>query len=143
MMSYEESFFSLWNRIEGLEIPEPVDHTICAFALSFQRWIDVLFKMLENPTLVGINQEKILLTDKYFDWERLVPQSHRQRLGTHGHTCVYQVYKSAYEQLRVVEISMTPPLLFLPQIPIMQPNPPQPPNFLGLVLGEDSNTDDE
>ena len=128
-MNFEESFYSVWNQIEGLEIAEPADHTICVYAASFQRWVDELAKMMEKPTVVFINQTKIMLSDKYFDWERLVPQSHRQRLGVHGHTCIYQVYKKAYEQLRVIELSLTPPQLCIP-------SKPEPYNVNAIALGE-------
>lgn len=132
-MNFEESFYYNWNRIEGLEIPEPADHTICVYALSFQKWIEELSKMMEDSTAIGVNQAKILLTDKYFDWERLVPKSHRQRLGIHGHTCIYQVFNKAYENLRIVELALTPPQINFPppEIP-----PAKPPVIGGLFIGE-------
>lgn len=132
-MNFDETFLNAWNSIEGLEIPEESDHTICVYALSFQKWIDELAKMLENLNEVAVNQAKILLTDKYFDWERIVPQSHRQRLGVHGHTCIYQVFKKAYENLRVVELSLTPPPIYNSPQPLPQPKQPM---IGGLFIGE-------
>ena len=136
-MNFEESFYYHWNRIERFEIPEPLDHTICVYALSFQKWVEELGKMMENPTEIVVNQVKILLTDKYFDWERLVPQSHRQHQGAHGHTCIYQVFKKGYENLRIVELSLTPPLISYPP-PVI---PPPKPIIGGLFIGEGSNNE--
>ena len=132
-MNYEDRFLSIWNSIGKLEIPEPEEDTICIYALRFQEWVERLLRVLENPEVVLINQAKVLLTDKFFDWQRFVPQSHRQRLGIHGHTCVFQVFEAAYEKLRFVELNLTPPMLFLPQPP---PAPPRPHNIGGIVFGE-------
>ena len=139
-MDFDERFLSNWNRIQDLEFPEESEDTACIYALKFQDWTDELLLFLKNPDLISINQAKILLADKYFEWKRFVPQSHRLRLGIHGHTCIYQILENAYEKLQIVELSLTKPMLFIPLPPI---KPQEPPNFLGLVFGEDSNTDDE
>jgi len=142
-MNFEEAFYSIWNSVNGLEIPEPTDNTICVYALCFQKWIDQLASEMENPNAVLINQTKILLTDRFFDWERAVPLSHRQRQGIHGHTCIYQVFKKAYEHLRIIELTLTPPPLYLP------PQPPPPlrklklPNIAGLFIGENAESEDD
>jgi len=138
-MNYEDRFLSIWNSIRELKIPEPPDDTICMYALRFQEWVNRLLKVLENPDAVSINQAKILLTDKFFDWRRIVPQSHRHRLGLHGHTCVFQVFETAYEKLRFVELGITPPMVFIPK----QPPPSRPPiNLNGIVLAEELDNDE-
>ena len=138
MTNFDDRFFSIWNGIPGLEIPESNDdETICVYALGFLNWTENLMKSFEKPDIIRINQAKILLMDKFFDWQRFVPQSHRQRLGVHGHTCIFQILEKAYERLRIMELSLTPPIYFLPE------NPIKPPNFLGLVLGEDTDIDNE
>ncbi|MHA1290258.1 MAG: hypothetical protein ACTSPB_22985, partial [Candidatus Thorarchaeota archaeon] len=118
------------------------DHhdTICIYALRFQQWIDQLMKVLDEPDVVIINQAKILLLDKFFEWRRWVPLEHRQRMGIHGHTCVFQVFECAYEKLRFVEMNLTPPMLFIPQAITPRENPP---NIAGLFLGEGLDADDE
>lgn len=139
-MNFDERFLSNWNRIQDLEIPEEPEDTICIYALKFQDWTSGLLKVLKNPDPISINQTKILLSDKYFEWKRFVPQSHRQRLGIHGHTCIYQIYENAYEKLQIVELSLTPPKIYIPVIP---PPQPKPPNIAGLFIGEGSDLDDE
>lgn len=132
-MNYEDRFLSIWNSIGKLEIPEPEEDTICIYALRFQEWVDRLLIGLENPKVVLINQWKILLTDKFFEWQRWVPQAHRQRMGIHGHTCVFQVFEAAYEKLRFVELNLNPPLFVEPP---SLPAPPKPHNISGITLGE-------
>ena len=139
-MDFDERFLSNWNRIQDLEIPEESEDTICIYALKYQDWTKELLKVLDEPEIVSINQSKILLTDKYFEWKRIVPQSHRQRLGIHGHTCIYQIFEYAFEKLQIVELSLTPPMIF---IPVIHPPQPKPPNIAGLFIGEGSDLDDE
>jgi len=136
-MEFDERFLSNWNRIQDLEIQEESVDTVCIYALKFQGWTQELMKVLDQPDLIRINQSKILLTDKYFEWKRIVPQAHRQHLGIHGHTCIYQILEYAYEKLQIVELSLTPPMLFLPQNPI-----PQPRNIAGLFIGEGLDEND-
>lgn len=138
-MNFEDRFLSLWNSIGDLEFPEEPEDTICIFALRFQAWVDKLFASINQSNIVSVNQAKILLTDKFFDWQRFVPQAHRQRMGIHGHTCVFQVFEIAYEKLRFVELGLTPPMIFIPQPP---PPPPKEPPIVGkLFLGDDLDND--
>lgn len=137
-MNYEDRFLKIWNSIGKLEIPEQPEYTICIYALRFQEWVDQLMPALDKLDVISINQTKILLADKFFDWQRFVPQSHRHRLGIHGHTCVFQVFERAYEKLRFVELGLTPPMVFLPSEP-----PPKPsPNLGGIFLAEGLDNDE-
>lgn len=138
-MNYEDRFLSIWNSIGKLEIPEKQEYTICLYALRFQSWVDDLLEVLKDRDIVRINQVKILLTDRFFEWQRWVPQAHRQRMGIHGHTCVFQVFETAYEKLRFVELGITPPMVFIPK----QPPPSRPPiNLNGIVLAEGLDNDE-
>ena len=139
-MSYEERFLSIWNSFGELKIPEKQEYTICMYALRFQGWVEELLGVLKDRNIVRINQLKISLTDRFFEWQRWVPQAHRQRMGIHGHTCVFQVFESAYEKLRFVELDLKPPMVYIPQPP---PTPPKPHNITGITLGERLDLIDE
>ena len=96
---------------------------ICAAAQQFQQWTETLCTSVvkagryDNASAaVAVNQAKLLLLDKYFEWRAAVPKSHRNRTGE-GHTCLYHVFVETYQTLRVIELSLTPPLLFLPPAP--------------------------
>ena len=90
-------------------------------------------------TVVSINQAKIQLVDKFFEWYRYVPRNHKLRMGSSGHTCIFQVFENGYQRLKVIELSITPPLLFLPvNASVIVPPVPR---IAGIFLGEDLDED--
>ena len=137
-MDFESRFNSIWSSIEDLQLPEKGPDW-CVFAVKFSEWIDEIFNFTEDPTVVSINQVNLQLLHKYFEWFRSIPKNHRYRIGPKGHTCIFQVFQSAYERLKVIELAITPPLLFIPPEP-PPPLPPPPPQPLqpiaGIFLGE-------
>ena len=135
-MSFEDRFEHIWNKISDLEIAEPAENK-CYYAQGFSIWVDQLQSSLTKPTIVTVNQAKLLLLDKYFEWHRYVPMEHRMRLGFRGHICIFQVFEVAYDHLKVIELSLTPPLLFLPSYEAVIA-PPQP-RIAGIFLGESTD----
>src|SRR6266542_3735140 len=117
-MSLQISFDDLWNK-------EPTI-PLCPFAESFSKWAEELVgRTLHMPSVVAINQAKILLLDKYFEWRSYVPRKHRVIVGQQsGHICIFQIFEQNYERLKLVELSLTPPMLFIPAPP---PEPPAEP----------------
>jgi hypothetical protein len=132
-------FDQVWRSGEGFAPPAPVVEpgpSICPYAQQFRLWAQELGADLgDRPTIVAVNQKKILLVDKYFDWRTVLPKSHRNRTGEHGHRCVWHVFEETYLQLKAVELALTPPLLFLPEKPPRPPKP-LPPQAGGIFLGE-------
>jgi len=127
-MDTQKPFFeALWGRFDDFELQEPV--ILCPPAQIFSEWVNGLLESVsQEPSIVSINQAKILLQDKWHDWRSAVPQRHRNHLGNRGHTCLFQVYEQAYNQLRILELSLTPPMLFIP---------PPPPQIPQVFLGEE------
>lgn len=121
-------FDDIWTPLDDFELPpEPIN--FCPYAQEFAGWvIPFLSSVSQEPSIVTINQAKILLQDKWHDWRSIAPRRHRNNLGNRGHTCLFQVYEQAYHHLRVLELSLTPPLLFIPAPP---PTPQIPEIFLG------------
>ena len=102
----------------------------CVYAQRFAEWSNGLItSVAQEPDAVGVNQAKLLLQDKWHDWRSLVPKAHRNQFSSRGHTCIFQVYEKAYIQLRRIELSLTPPLLFLPS------GEPEP-QIEGIFIGE-------
>jgi hypothetical protein len=135
-MGFEERFHNIWRQISDIELPEPVENK-CFYAHGFTTWVEQLINGLSTPSAVSINQAKVLLLDKYFEWHRYVPNEHRLRLGQRGHICIFQVFEAAYDHLKVIELSLTPPLLFLPNNEqIIPPTPRIAGIFLGETLGD-------
>jgi hypothetical protein len=130
----DTSFDSLWHSHDDFEFGErPAD--VCPYAARFGQWADELVaNAIKDPDVVGINQSKLLLQDKYFEWRAAVPKAHRNHIGAAGHTCIFQVFEEAYRKLKVVELSLTPPMLFLPS----PPPPTSRPQIAGIFIGEET-----
>jgi len=130
-MDYQ-SFESIWRQFEDFEFSiNSDDH--CIFAQEFEKCLEDLLDVIEDPDIISINQAKIQLQDKYFEWRSIVPKSHKNRVSQVGHKCIFHVYERAYYLLRIAEISLSPPLLVEPP---PSPPPPPPPQIAGLFLGE-------
>lgn len=131
-------FERLWFQEFGLPDEQP---NYCFYARKLALWAEQLcFTVLQEPCLVSINQSKLQLQDKFFEWYIVVPKKHRVLISA-NHICLFQVYQLAYERLRVAELAITPPLLFLPPPPAALPPPPPPPppvqpQIAGIFLGE-------
>ncbi len=128
-MQAGDHFNKLWNRYDDFDFSDP---PLCQFAIKFADWIDTYCRLNEEPTHREINQNKLMLQDRYFDWYNAVPRGHRRRIGGPGHICVYHVYMGAYERLKVAELSLLPPGLFVTARPSL-------PQYGGLFLGEVSD----
>ena len=123
-----------YSVVEALRNAEEFEFSIpkeepnfCPFAQEFSKWTDILFQVItKEPSVIAINQAKVQLVDKYFSWFIYVPKNHRFRLGMRGHTCIFQVFVDAYVQIKEIELSITPPLLY----------EPPPPQIAGIFLGE-------
>jgi hypothetical protein len=129
MMRLDGRFSDIWRGVEEFEFKRPEEQPDwCVFAFAFSDWIERLNQEIvtDDPTVVAVNQAKVLLIDKYFEWRSIVPKNHRNRIGEVGHTCIFHVFEQGYERLRAIELALMPPLLFSP------PKPAPPP---GLYLG--------
>lgn len=131
---------SLWESRPPIEFSKP-SRALCKFAEQFSTWAEKLYEAVEqDPSVVFINQAKVLLIDQYFAYYTSVSRSHQDHIGNrNGHKCIYQVFRETYFQLRTIELSLTPPMLFLPE-PQQQPPPVQIP---GLFIGEVLDGDEE
>ncbi len=137
-MSFDASFERLWHS-HDFELPEEPPN-LCVYAQKFQEWTqDLCIKVAQIPSIVSVNQFKVLLIDKYFEWRSFSPKRHRNYTGTAqgSHTCIFHVFETAYNRLKVVELSLTPPMLFLPPPPVPPPPPAPPVQISGIFLGEE------
>jgi hypothetical protein len=138
-MDTPSNFFALWNSLEEFDpTHDQPDVPTCLFAQEFSKWATELYtKATSNPSIVAINQAKVLLTDKFFEFRGLVPKAHRRRIGKAGHECIFQVFEKTYLALRWTEIQLTPPKFSeeRPSPPPLPP-PPPPPQIAGIFLGE-------
>ena len=132
MATKDTRFFSRWRGFNDFEFVEEPD--ICPYAQAFLEWAPQALSLGEDPDIVSINQRKIRLVDKYFDWFSAVPKRHRYHVNPSGHTCIYQVFQQLYYQLRAIELDISPPIIYIPPSP---PPPPPPIQFAGIVMPEE------
>ena len=106
------------------------DRDLCRYSEQFLQWAEELCDA-HSGTPVKIAQGKVLLLDKYYDWRNYVPKRHRLHTGNRGHFCIFHVLDHAYARLRLSELALTPPMLFVPK-----PSRAQQPVMLeGTILG--------
>lgn len=143
-MARDHWFDDRWDQYtnaEFLKREQEEDNDHCSYARKFSEWIATLPTITtRRPDIITINQDMVQLLNKFFEWYAYVPKSHREKAGRRcGHTCIFQVFVDAYHTLKVAELSLTPPLLFLPKEP-PPPPPASPPHIAGIFLG---NLDDD
>ena len=108
-MDISYSVVEALRNAEEFEFSIPKEEpNLCPFAREFSEWTENLFQVTKEPTVIAVNQAKVQLLDKYFEWYRFVPKNHRNRLGSRGHTCIFQVFVQAYVHLKEVDLTMTP-----------------------------------
>lgn len=115
------------------EEPEEPYINYCTPARVFKQWtLEMLAEYLSRtPTPIQLAQAKVLLVDRYFEWRATVSKSHRNRVGENGHVCIFHVFEQAYQQIRMVQLTVTPPQLMVPAPPVKPPTQIQ-----GITLGE-------
>jgi hypothetical protein len=134
-MNSRAFFESLWAEPVTAEEEQP---PLCRYAASFQPWAQTLVEVtLQRSTTVSINQAKVLLLDKYFEWRAVSPKPHRDKMSGSGHVCLFAVFEAAYRRLKEAELSLTPPQLIAPTPPPSLPAPSPPPPIPGIFLGEE------
>lgn len=126
-MGVETTFKELWTSVDDFKFKGPVKPPDeCKYALEFEKWTKTLITNDKEITITQVQQAKVLLVDRYFEWRRYVPKTHRNRVGERGHTCIYHVFEQTHDRLKSIELSLTPKTEFFPQDPMIG----------GLFLGE-------
>lgn len=146
-MTDRTSLEELLRRHEHLQLTfvtlEAVED-ICDFAKHFRAWTKQYCEpAIQSGDLIQLNQCKIRLLDRYFEWRAAVPKSHRNRIGEHSHICIFHIFEVAYNALRVAELSISGPPLYLPPPPEQKPLPRFGGYYIGEVVEEDTDKQDE
>lgn len=124
-MDNEVEFDKLYGNLFILKESKP---DICPYAQKFIQWTEKLLSENESFDVIGINQAKLKLLDKYFDWFQSVSNVHRFRASPRGHTCIYHVFAQTYIKLRQIELSLNPKALYS--------EGSFPPQIAGIFIGE-------
>lgn len=106
----------------------------CEFAYDFARWSEELFdQVLAKPSVIAVNQAKVLLLDKYYMWFNSIPRRHSSMTGRLSHICVDVVFDEGYRRLRRLELRLAPPPIeAVRKAPAPEPTVP----LLGVRFGD-------
>ncbi|HZT34608.1 MAG TPA: hypothetical protein VFA15_01715 [Nitrososphaera sp.] len=74
--------------------------------------MELVGRTLAEPDHIKINQAKVMLLDKYYEWKITIPKRHAKQ-----HLCILDVLDEAYQSLKAAELALTPPQLYLPEPP--------------------------
>ncbi len=135
-MEFTTSFHMIWDRIEPFKPEELIpDEQVfwCGYAREFYEWLQRWVLNETDYNLVGLNQAKLIVLDKYLEFRSFVPKAHQERINEHGHVCIYHIFIRACEQLKITELRLQKPMLFIPEPPPPAPRfePKGPILFLG------------
>lgn len=114
-MSNQLPFTELWDHQE-FHLPDEEQVKICSSARKFGEWCDPLInEAVRQKDPIALNQAKIHLVDRYFNWRGSVTKSHRELVRDENHICIWHIFERAYQQIRAAELVLTPPQLFVPE----------------------------
>ena len=136
-MDFITPFHTIWDNVQVFTVDEEnltAEKTnICGYAQEFASWIDQWICSDQELNLIQLNQLKVILLDKYLEWRSFVKKSHQEHVGVRGHQCIYHIFIRACEYLKVEELRMHKPMLFIPPPPPPRYEPQGPMLFLGEV----------
>jgi hypothetical protein len=117
----QAAFDQIWGCVTEFKPKAAATKQRCIYAQHFGSWTEVLYQEeAQAPTLMGIHQKMLMLTLKYFEWRAVVPKAHRDHISERRHICIFSIFERMFHQLKVLELSLNPPLLLPP------PPPPSP-----------------
>ena len=122
-MSYDTDFLRFWE--EPLQPPLlGAGSGPCPFARQFGEWTQELWQNVRlNATENSIELAMLDLTRRYFDWYRTVPPPHRAIADEGDHSCIFHVFRDAYERLWALHLTAAPRSFVLPTAPRPRPQP--------------------
>lgn len=112
-----------WNPHSDFEFrPPDKEPKMCVHAQDFAAWItENIHPLLKYPNPISINQSKLRILDRYFDYRAAVPKAHRDCISDRSHVCIFHTFERAFQELRLCELKLLPPLLFIPPAPSAPP----------------------
>jgi len=92
---------------------DPYDNH-CEYARAFAQWaVEMVHSYVHDGEPLRLAQAKILLVDKYFEFHSYAPKSHKDRTSEKGHICLYHVFVEVYRKIRMKELTLAPPKIFI------------------------------
>jgi len=98
----------------------------CPFALMFQAWVALLVKKYDKTTdLDDLNQMKVAILDRYFQFRAHMPRNHRwDDVSGPDHLCVFSVFERSIVDIIERQLSLPPEPPLRSVQPAVPHNPP-------------------
>jgi hypothetical protein len=110
-----------WAKVNAPYMPE----SLAQFAAWTQQ---LLAKVQADMTLTAIQSAKVLLLDRFMQWQADTPKKHRLKHGTAEEPTLWYVFEMTYDKLREMELTL---------VPVLQPtNAPEEIGPVGILIGE-------
>lgn len=111
-----EEFEAIWSSHTIDDIPNP--KAPCQYANEFQGWASSQVEQAQySPTQFLINEKMVIITKKYREYMRHIPEDHHILAKETGHKCVYAVWDKCCKTLEEAELKLTPQLPPRPTTP--------------------------
>jgi hypothetical protein len=114
------------------QMPDP-QADLCEVARAMAEVCEaMLVTVRQAPDELSVNIALLQLQHQYFLRYEMASKAHRDYIGSRaGHTCIFQVWRNYYSQLRELLLAVNPP-------PLRPPAPPPArPQINGIFIGED------
>jgi hypothetical protein len=110
----------------------------CRWAAEFEEWaVQHVQTVLRDSTIERINQGKLVLLDKYYEWRSSTPPNHKAQNGKRGkHRCLLDVMDDIYGVLNRTSRRISPPVLTRPKRQKEITKPPELYSILGDIDAE-------
>lgn len=107
----------------------------CIYAQQYDAYLRIACQdALNNPTHLVLNECYLEMFKKFMEWRTVVPKSHRNRIGEKGHRCLFHVLEKYYQLLRLKELALPSPKLWLPTVVAQEVAPLPPPPLLPNIF---------
>ena len=133
----EQAFDRLWHDAteDKFSLPE-AQEDLCTYAQHFGVWAEGLIGPGRAADTYRRQPEDAAAHEKVFRVAGRGAQGAWVRIGERSHICIFHIFERFFFRLKVLELSLTPPMLFLPPPPPPPPPPPTAPMLMGITLGE-------
>jgi hypothetical protein len=127
----DEIFEDIWQRRQQAAPTDPLAQ-YCLYSRAYWRYADdVLNRYVRGATdLMRLAQAKVLITERYLEARAYATREHRDKLGSKGHICLYQVWLTSMHEVMATQLTLDPPKVLRV---VTQKQESKPPDSLAVI----------
>src|SRR5215213_7431933 len=120
MTAYFNGDDQQWNLFRDWTLEPAEKAQPCAYAQEFATWRDTVCQAaLASTNLIVLNQIRLKVVNRYYEFFVSVPKAHQRCLGSRKHVCIFSVFIETMQLLKEHELRIDPPLLLEPPQPAL------------------------